>query len=120
MWTDARCWLPSCSHWPVAPLLPGRTTRDRVPSNCWPITWRPTFQVKAGLPQSSAASIDAATATAATTIDRTGVRDPLHTPWGTVIFGEEAGSTGARYEMRQRVKHNITGRGVILDITGWG
>lgn len=44
--------------------------------------------------------IDLATGTAVTVLTGTKSCDPLHvTPWGTIVFGEEAGATGAVYEM---------------------
>jgi hypothetical protein len=44
--------------------------------------------------------IDLRTGEVTTVITGTASCDPLHvTPWGTVVFGEEAGASGAAYEM---------------------
>ena len=44
--------------------------------------------------------IDLATGTATTIVTGTTSCDPVRaTPWGTVLFGEEAGSSGAMYEL---------------------
>ena len=68
----------------------------------WPAT-RPTHLIacnEEGATEPGLQKINLATGVATTIVTGTVSCDPVRaTPWGTVIFGEEAGNTGAMYEL---------------------